>query len=240
MLLEPGIEHIVDDALDRRPDFGRDELILGLRGKFRVGHFNRQNRGQTFAAIVAGQRNLFLAGAAGRVRVTSDLARECAAEAGEVSTAVALRDVVGEAKYRFVIAVVPPHRAIDHDAVTFGFDDNWLRYQRRFIAIEIFDERLDAALIAQLLALFDGMAHIRQHDGNAGIEERQFAEPMLQRGEIEFRHGEGFFGRQKRHFGAAFVAGGADDRERRSRFAVAKFHEMFLTVAPDRQPQPRR
>ena len=37
MLLEPGLEHVVDDALDRRPHLGRDQLVLGLRGEFRVG-----------------------------------------------------------------------------------------------------------------------------------------------------------------------------------------------------------
>jgi len=30
------------------------QLILGLRGEFRIGHFYRQNRRQTFARIVAG------------------------------------------------------------------------------------------------------------------------------------------------------------------------------------------
>ena len=45
--------------------------------------------------------------------VAGDLARERAAEAGEMRAAVALRDVVGEAEHGLVIAVVPPQRAFD-------------------------------------------------------------------------------------------------------------------------------
>ena len=37
MLLEPGLEHVVDDALDRRAHFGGDQLVLGLRREFRIG-----------------------------------------------------------------------------------------------------------------------------------------------------------------------------------------------------------
>ena len=54
MLLEPSIEHIVDDALDRRPDLRGHELVLGLGRKFWVGHFDRQYGRQSFAAVVAG------------------------------------------------------------------------------------------------------------------------------------------------------------------------------------------
>ena len=34
----------------------------------------------------------------------------------------------------------------------------------RLVAVEIFDELLDAALVAQLLALLDRVAHVGQHD----------------------------------------------------------------------------
>ena len=59
------------------------------------------------------------------------------------------------------------------------------------VAVEIFDEGLDAALVAHLLALLDGMARVGEHDGDAGIQEGEFAQPMLERREIEFDHGEG-------------------------------------------------
>ncbi len=59
------------------------------------------------------------------------------------------------------------------------------------VAIEILDERLDAAVVAHLLALLDRMAHVGQHDVDAGIEERELAQAMLERREVELHHREG-------------------------------------------------
>ena len=89
-----------------------------------------------------------------------------------------------------------------------------LRHQRGLVAVEIFHERLDAALVAHLLALLDRVAHVGQHDGDAGIEERELAQPMLQRREVELGHGEGFRSRQERHLGAAPAGGIAGHRQR--------------------------
>ncbi len=66
------------------------------------------------------------------------------------------------------------------------------------------------------------------------FEEREFAQPMLQRREIELDHREGLRRGQERHFGAALAVGVADDLQRRHRVAVAELHEVFLAVAPDR------
>ena len=62
MLFQPGAERLVDQAFHDRPHFRRDQLVLGLRGKFRIRNLDRQHRRQPFAAIVAGQRHLFLLG----------------------------------------------------------------------------------------------------------------------------------------------------------------------------------
>ena len=56
----------------------------------------------------------------GVLGILRDLARQRAAEAGEMGAAVALRDVVGEAEHVLVVAVVPPQRAFDGDAVALG------------------------------------------------------------------------------------------------------------------------
>ena len=193
MLFEPGFEHVVDDAFDRRPHFGGDQLVLGLRGEFRVRDFHREHGGQAFAAIVAGERNFFLAPGAAGFGIAGDLARQRAAEAGQMRAAVALRNVVGETEHALVIAVVPPQRAFDRDAVAIGFDHDRLRNERGLVAVEIFDEGLDAALVDQLFAVLDGVAHVGEHDLDAGIEEGELAQPVLQRREIELRHGESFF-----------------------------------------------
>ena len=215
-------------------------LSLVCDENFGSGDLDRQHRGQALAAIVAGEIDLFLAGAAHGLGIAGDLAGQRAAEAGQMRAAVALRDVVGEAEHGLVIAVVPGHRAFDRDAVALGLDHDRRRNQRVLVAVEIFDELLDAALVAHLLALLDRVAHVGQHDGDAGVEERELAQPVLQRGEIELGHGEGLLRGQERHLGAALVAGVAGDRERSDRIAVAELHGVFLAVAPDRQLEPGR
>jgi hypothetical protein len=101
-----------------------------------------------------------------------------------MGAAVALRDVVGEAQHVLVVAVVPPHRHFDADAVALG-DHDRRGMQRLLVAVEIFDEGLDAAFVVHRRASRP-RALVGQHDGDAGIEEGQFAQAMLERREIEF------------------------------------------------------
>ena len=238
MLLEPGLEHVVDDALDHRAHLRGDELVLGLRGEFRVDDLDRKHRGEAFAAVVTGQRDLLLARAAAGIGVGDNLTGQRAAEAGEMGAAVALRDVVGEAQHALVVAIVPPQRTLDASAVAIGLHHDRLVDERRLVAVHRFDERLDAALVVQLLALLDRVAHIGEHNGNAGIEEGEFAQPVLQCGEVELGHGEGFLRRQERHLGAALVEPAADHGERRYCVAVPELHEILVAVAPDGELEP--
>ncbi len=157
-----------------------------------------------------------------------------------MGAAVALRDVVGEAEHGLVIAVVPPQRALDRDAVALRMDHDRRRNERGLVAVEVAHERLDAALVAQFLALLDRVTLVGEHDQHAGIEEGEFAQPVLQRGEIELNHGEGLGRWQERHFGAALALRIADDRERRDRLAVVELDEVLFAVAPDGQLEPVR
>ena len=152
MLLEPVLQRLVEQVLDHRAHLGGDQLVLGLRGEFRIRHLAGEHRGEALAAIVAGERDLLLLRAAALLGIAGDLAGERAAEAGEVGAAVALRDGVGEAEHGLVVAVVPPQRAFDRDAVALGLDHDRGGNERGLVAVEIPDEGLDAALVAQLLA----------------------------------------------------------------------------------------
>jgi formamidopyrimidine-DNA glycosylase len=117
--------------------------------------------------------------------------------------AVALRDVVGEWQHVFVVAVVPPQRDLDHDAVAFALDQDRLADQRGFGAVEIAHERLQAALVIEFLALDLGMARVGQDYAHARVEEGEFAQAMLDRSVIEFDHREGLRRGRERHLGAA-------------------------------------
>ena len=85
--------------------------------------------------------------------IAGDLPRQRAAEAGEVGAAVALRDVVGEAEHVLVVAVVPPERDLDGDAVALGPDHDRLGDERLLGAVEIAHEGFEPALVVELLAL---------------------------------------------------------------------------------------
>ena len=60
MFLEPAGPAARSRRLRRRAHFRGDQLVLGLRAEFRIGHLDRQHAGQALAAFVAGQRDLLL------------------------------------------------------------------------------------------------------------------------------------------------------------------------------------
>ena len=182
-----------------------------------------------------------LRGDADRFGIAGDLARQRAAEAGEMGAAVALRDVVGEAQHVLVVAVVPPQRAFDGDAVALGLDHDRLRDQRRLVAVEIFDEGLDAALVA---------SSPRASRPRGACRTARCVTPELRKASSRSRCSsvaksnsimvKVFGRRQEGHLGAALAVGVADDRQRRHRVAVAELHDVLLAVAPDRQLEPAR
>src|SRR5262249_15610199 len=83
MLRQPVLQRLVDDVLDHRTHLGGDELVLGLRGEFRIRHLAGEDGGEAFAAIVAGQRDPLLLHHAALFRIAGDLAGERAAKARE-------------------------------------------------------------------------------------------------------------------------------------------------------------
>ena len=156
-----------------------DETSLSLvcAGELRVRHLDRQHAGQAFAHVVAGQVDLLLLGDARLVDVFVDDAGQRRAEAGQVGAAVALRDVVGEAQHRLVVAVVPLHRHFHRDLAA-----KLARPHRRqgdgglvqdvLGAVEILDEGLQAALVVQIdllrldaTALIDKLEIARRNSG---------------------------------------------------------------------------
>ena len=126
MLLQPLAQQLVDDVLDRRPHLRGDQLVLGLRGEFRVGNLHREHAGQPLAAVVAGEIDLLALGEAGAFGIAGDLPRQRGAEAGEMRAAVALRNVVGEEQHVLVVAVVPPQRHLDGDVLALAVDHDRL------------------------------------------------------------------------------------------------------------------
>ena len=250
-------ERLVEGALDHRADLGGDQLVLGLGREFRVRHLDREDAGQTLAAIIARQLDLLALEDAEVVGIAGHLARQGGAQAGEMRAAIALRDVVGEAEDRLVVGIVPPHRHLDADAVALGLDIDRRRQKRGLGAVEEAHEGVEPALIHQLLAPLAAMAQIGEDDAHAGIEEGELAQAVLQRRVVELDLGEGVGRGQEGDLGAALVAAsptgvcsGAsaspwvkrhlDARGRRARCCSFSLEESALTTetpTPCRPPE---
>ena len=173
----------------------------------------------------------------GLVGVAGDLARQRAAEAGKVGAAVALRDVVGEAEDVLVIRVVPLHGDLDGDAVALGADVDRRRDDRLLGAVEIAREGLEAAVVHHRLGLHLDAALVGQGDLHAGIQERQLAQAMLERGVVEFDVGKRLRRGRERHLGAVPPVPVADFLQRRVGHAVGEGHLVDLALAPDAELQ---
>ena len=103
--------------------------------------------------------------------------------------AVALRNVVGEAKHALVVAVVPPQGCFDGDAIRLMLDEDGFGNQRRLGAVEIAHEGFKPAFVHHFLALMLGMPRVGQQDAHTGIEKGQFAQAVLKCLVIELHHG---------------------------------------------------
>ena len=244
MFFKPCRQRFVDEAFDNGTHFRRDELVFGLRGKFRIRHFDRQHAGETFARIVARQGHFLALGDTGVAGVIIDDAGQRRAEARQVRAAVALGNVVGEAQHVLVIAVVPPGCEFDRDPVALCFQINRRADERRFCTVEIAYEFGEAAFIHHVDRARLDTARVGERNARAGIEEGQFAQTMFERAEIEIRFGERQSGRMKGDLGArtrfaiGHLARFAHCLERRHRHTMFKTHLVFLTIAPDAHFEP--
>ena len=239
MLLEPFAHLVAHQAFERLAHLGADELVLGLAAELRIGQLHRDDRGQPFAHVLAGQRNLLALQHAGLLGIIVDRASERRAESRHVGAAVALRDVVGERQDVLVIAVVPFERDVDADPVAHRRNGDGLGEQGALGAIEPFYESGDPALVIKLVLNPLVMPRISEDQAHTRIQESELAVAMLELLEIEVGDLEGVGARQEGHAGALLALGcRADDLERRLGLAVAKAHEMLLAVAPDGQIEP--
>ncbi len=191
-----------DDRLDDALDFRRDQLVLGLRRKFRVRHLDRQHRGQSLARIVADGIDLFLFDLR-ILHVLVQRPRQRGAKTRQMGTAVALRDVVGVAKDIFLVRVVPLHRYLDADTVHFHLDIDNLVVNRSLVAVQMFDESAYPAVVFEQVFLVAAL--VEQVDPNAGVEERQFAQALGEYVVVKFGIAENFRARFEAQLGTGLV-----------------------------------
>ena len=116
-------------------------------------------------------------------RVGVDRARQRRAEAGQVRAAFVRVDVVRERVDRLGVAVVPLQRDLGVDAVLLAAHVDRLLVDRRLVLVQVRDERDDAALVVELVAL--AVALVVERDEDAAVQERELAQPLRERVEAE-------------------------------------------------------
>ena len=113
-----------------------------------------------------------------------DRAGQRGAEAGEVRAAFVRVDVVREREHQLGVAVVPLQRDLGVDAVLVAFHEDRLVVDDRLVLVQVLDERHDAAVVLELVAL--AVALVVDGDEDAAVQERQLAQPLRQRVEAVF------------------------------------------------------
>ena len=203
------VDHLADDQLgfvrvfqqevgevlahflfDRGLHFGRHQLVFGLGAELRIRHFYRNDRGQAFTGIVTGGRDFVLLRQTFSFDVGVQVTRQCGTETHQVSTAIALRNVVGEAQQVLVEAVVPLQGDFHADAVfTLDVEVEHL-VDRSLVGVQVFNERTQTAFVLE--QLFLAAALVLEDDADTGVEEGQFTNPLGQDVPAEVDVLEGF------------------------------------------------
>ena len=151
-----------------------------------------------------------------------------------MSTTVALRDVVGEAENAFLVRLVPLQCHFDTDTIPFSREMEDIGVQRRLVAVQVFDERADAALILE--KIFTVTSFVSQMNADTGIEEREFTQTFRQNIVVKFGVGEDLGTGVETHLSSSLftVTGG---RQRTLGHPKVVNLVVLVTFAPDGQLQ---
>ena len=158
ILVEELAQLLVDELNDKAADVAV-QLALGLSFELRLRQFHADHGRQSFANVVAGQVLFDVFEQAACLAVGIDGARERAAEAAEMRSAVHGVDVVGEAEnvLRVAVVILQRHFHGEHAAVrqlALAFEMDRLFVQHALAAIQVLDELRDAAAVMKLVRLW--------------------------------------------------------------------------------------
>ena len=236
---EEELKLIANDALDDAIDFAVGEFGFGLSLKAWFGNFDRDDGGEAFADVVAGDGWVFFFDETVGLGEIVDDAGERGAEAGEVRAALDVVDRVGVGEDLVVVAVVVLHRHIDDDVGERGVgfvgnavaEDDGLFVDDVFVRVEEFHELGDAVFEEELVGFL--RAIIDQFDADAGVEEGEFAQALGDDFVLELAGGfENFDVGLERDFRTGFF-GVADDGDFLRGFALGETHLVNLATAPN-------
>ena len=155
--------------------------------------------------------------------------------------AVRVCDGVGKAEDLIIVAVVILHYDIDEDLVALPRENDRLGMDDGFVFAELADEFFDAVFVEEGLLPRCITAFVGERNFEAGIEKRQFAQPVGQALEFKFRRdGEDRrIGEERdQRPGNLLVFQFADDFELLRGFPALEAHVIDLSVARDLDLEP--
>ena len=239
-------EALVGDGADDALNLGGEEFDLGLGFELGVAVFDRDDGGETFAHVVAGDLGVFVFKKIVGLGELVDGAGEGAAEPGEMRAAVGIVNGVGVTHHLVVVGVV----VLEHDfavdlggfvvELELGFLDeaDGFGVERGLTLVDLLHEFLDAVFIEVALGLGLGGAFVGEDDFEAGVEEGQFAEALADAGGDE---NGGFledFGVGLEADVGAGAAGFADDLEFFHGLAALELHVVDGAAAGNLDLEP--
>ena len=117
--------------------------------------------------------------------------------------AIPLRNGVGEAKYVFLVRIVPLHGQLHRHLVTLHIEGDHRLMQRRLIAVQVPNKLGDAALVFEMVFLANAL--VRQDDLHSRVEKREFAQPLRQNVVMKLNIGKHFATGQEPDFRSGAV-----------------------------------
>ena len=177
-------EALVAEGTDDALDLGGEQFDLGLGLELRVGVFDRDDGGEAFAHVVAGDLGVLVLEEVVGLGELVDGAGEGGAEAGEVGAAVGVVDGVGVAEDLVVVGVVVLEDDLDVDLDGFVVeggghllvDAHRDGVEDLLALVELLHELDHAVLVEEHLRGGHGGAFVDEADFEAGVEEGQLAQ----------------------------------------------------------------
>ena len=158
------------------------EFGLGLAFKLRLCHLDADNGGETFAEVFAGNLYLRLLYLLGNgwigIGIAFQRARQCHAETCQMGTSFYGVDVVYVGMDVLAVVGIVHHSHLDGNALLLGLQINHIVEQVGAVAVHVAHELFQSFLGMEHLTF--GVAflvgtQVGERDGDAGIEESQFA-----------------------------------------------------------------
>ncbi|MCG3118401.1 MAG: hypothetical protein ALAOOOJD_00590 [bacterium] len=229
---------VVTNGFDDAAHFAVAELGFGLAFKLRLGNFDAQHRGQTFAHIIAGKLDIiFLFDEIIFRRVGIDRLGQRRFETDEMRAAFDGVNVIDIGKNIVIVSIVILQRQFHRHILTLTGNINRFFHQGFARFIDILHEFADTALVLKFFFLAGAL--VEDINLEFFVKKRQLPQPFDQGIKIKFLLAENFVVGKERDFGAgAFAfANGFDIVHRR---ATGVFLHVDVAVAGNFHHHPFR